>query len=89
MALDTVTDVGQPLGIAVFVTGNGAAGLRHSISWLIVHPGARQRGIGRAIADEACRRTSHLEPSEVWVECNTRWPSAIAFWRAIGFRERG
>jgi len=87
LAADTVAAGPQPLGIAILVTGSGEAGPRHSISWLIVHPAAQRRGIGRCLVDEASRRADELGATEVFVECHSAWADAVAFWRSVGFIE--
>lgn len=77
----------EPLGLAILVTGSGDVGRRYSISWLIIHPAAQRRGIGRRLVDEASRRALALGATGVSVECHSAWAAAVAFWRALGFEE--
>lgn len=85
LALDILAAIPEPRGIVVLVRGSGGAALRHSISWLLVHPAARRRGVGRWLAAKACRRACTLGATEVFIECHAAWHHAIAFWRSVGF----
>lgn len=73
------------LGLISLVASQSAAGNRHSIGWLVVHPEARRLGVGRALVAHACHRAAELAAETVWVETRSDWPAAIAFWRAVGF----
>ncbi len=77
----------EPLGFVIRVTGCGSARVRHSIAWLVVHPAARRRGVGRGLVSLACRQAHELGASEVWAASLAQWPNAIAFWQANGFKE--
>jgi ribosomal protein S18 acetylase RimI-like enzyme len=72
-------------GLVSLVASQAATGIRHSIGWLLVHPAARRRGVGRALVAHACRRAADLAAAKVWVECRSDWAEAMAFWRAVGF----
>jgi len=74
------------LGLVTLVAGRSAAGERASIAWLLVHPVARRRGIGRLLVGQALRRAQAQGAREVGVECRADWQGAIAFWEAVGFR---
>jgi len=76
---------GRPVGLVSLVASRGVAGVRHSIGWLLVHPAARGRGVGRALVAHACRRAAEQAAGPVWVECRADWTAAMAFWRAVGF----
>ena len=52
---------------------------------VVVHPTARQRGVGRALVTEAVRRAAAEGVSSVGVEVVEGTP-AMAFWGALGFR---
>lgn len=88
LALDTSPPSAQPLGLVTLVTAGPANAFRHSIAWLVVAPKARRRGIGRRLVEAACQRAWHESAPQIWVECHTEWHAAIAFWRAIGFRDQ-
>lgn len=75
------------LGLATLVTNRGATGVRQSIAWLVVHPLARRQGIGRALVTTLCNVVATRESPTVWVECQSRWHSAMRFWRSMGFDE--
>jgi GNAT superfamily N-acetyltransferase len=76
------------LGLAALVTSSGSTGLRKSVAWLLVHPSARRRGIGRSLVETLCHEVSSRDQPEIWVECHTKWEIAMAFWRSMGFQER-
>lgn len=78
-----------PLGLVTLVTSGPAALQRHSIAWLLVHPDARRTGVGRLLAEQACRRAWQAAAARVWVECLSDWTEAMAFWRALGFAAGG
>jgi ribosomal protein S18 acetylase RimI-like enzyme len=77
------------LGLVSLVAGRSARGQRISIAWLLVHPEARRRGIGRLLVGQACRRAHAWGGSELQVECRADWQGAIAFWEAMGFATLG
>ncbi len=81
-------DGGFGMGLISLIRGRSANGLRHSIGWVLVHPAARRRGLGRALVTHACRRAARLAAHEVWVECRADWADAMAFWRSVGFEDR-
>jgi ribosomal protein S18 acetylase RimI-like enzyme len=87
-ALSSSTSSAHVLGLATLVTSTGKSGLRRSIAWLLVHPTARRQGIGRVLVETICHEVSNRDQPEIWVECHTKWQSAMAFWRSMGFRER-
>lgn len=72
-------------GLVTLVTCGTTPRLRHSISWLLVDPAARRRGIGRLLVEQACRHAWARAADRVWVESCSDWSEAIAFWRALGF----
>lgn len=72
-------------GLVSLVASRSATGIRHSIGWLLVHPAARRRGVGRSLVAHACRRAAELAADTVWAECRTDWAEAMAFWRGVGF----
>jgi len=75
----------QTLGLISLVACRSAAGIRHSIGWLVVHPAARRLGVGGALVAHACYRAAQLAAETLWVETRSDWPEAIAFWHAVGF----
>lgn len=78
-------DAGRVVGLVSLVASLATAEVRHSIGWLLVHPDARGRGVGRSLVAKACLRAVERSPGPVWVECRTDWLVAMAFWRAVGF----
>jgi len=83
--------LGQPagpelLGLVTLVAGRSPARERASIAWLLVHPEARQSGIGRLLVGQACRRAQAQGARQIEVECRSDWQEAIVFWEAVGFR---
>ena len=89
IAVPGSADATEVLGLATLVTSTGRARLRRSIAWLLVHPSARRRGIGRALVETICHEASTRDQAELWVECHTQWQIAMAFWRSVGFVARG
>lgn len=60
---------------------------RFSIAWLLVHPHARRRGIATALVTHAIAHATARGAATVYAETNSRWPSAVGFWRSVGFRQ--
>jgi len=78
-----------PAGLISLVTTSGQlAPPRHTIGWLLVHPGARRRGVGRMLAATAVDAARAAAAREVWIEVHPGWTGAWAFWQSIGFRPR-
>ena len=77
----------RALGLISLVGSCVVSGRRYSLGWLLVHPEMRRQGLGRVLAEHACRRASELSAEQVWVETKSNWTAALAFWRSIGFRE--
>jgi ribosomal protein S18 acetylase RimI-like enzyme len=84
-ALEPPTE--SPAGLATLVTAAGRQRIRHSIGWLLVHPSARRRGLGRRLVTELLAVAAKRDVPDVWVETRSEWPAATAFWRACGFSE--
>ena len=82
-------DAAAPLGLISLVTTSGPRGIsRHTIGWLLVHPAARRRGVGRMLAAAAIDAARAAAAREVWIEVHPGWTGAWAFWQSIGFRPR-
>lgn len=81
-AVDTASCLGL---IALVEAGHGQA-CRFSISWLLVSPHARRRGVGTALVDHAVRMAATLGATHVFVETRADWPAARAFWNAVASR---
>lgn len=76
---------GEPAGLATLVTASGGQRLRVSIGWLLVHPAARGRGLGRRLVATLLMVAQQRTIDRMWVETRSDWPAATAFWRACGF----
>jgi ribosomal-protein-alanine N-acetyltransferase len=53
---------------------------------LDVHPEARRRGVGRALADEVLKRLVRAGARRLRLEVDVRNDGAIAFYKSLGFR---
>lgn len=89
LALDGPGPLPPAAGLVTLVTSGPAERQRHSISWLLVRPAARRRGVGRLLVEHACGHAWARAADRVWVECRADWTAAIAFWRAMGFSSAG
>lgn len=89
LAIQPTTSGEGAVGLISLVTSCLATGIRHSIGWLLVHPAARRRGVGRALVACACHRAADRDGKSVWVECRSDWTVAMAFWQAVGFTAAG
>lgn len=78
----------RAIGLVSLVAAGPAAGVRHSIGWLLVEPGHRRRGVGTALVHRALAEAGRWGATEVWVETHTAWPTATAFWKHLGFTTR-
>ncbi|SNY45606.1 GNAT family N-acetyltransferase [Paractinoplanes atraurantiacus] len=54
-----------------------------------VHPATRRRGIGRALMGELERRAARAGLTSLHLDTATNQPPAMAFYRALGYREAG
>jgi len=80
-------DSDRPVGFAAAVVAGARGVARHSIAWLLVSDDRRRRGVGRALVAAAVTRARERGAAEVWVETRSDWIDAVAFWRAVGFRD--
>lgn len=55
-------------------------GPRYSISWLLVHPSCRRRGVGGRLVHEAIAAVREAGGRAVHVETLASWADAVAFW---------
>jgi ribosomal protein S18 acetylase RimI-like enzyme len=72
------------VGDAGFVTA--------AVGWIVqvgVVPGARRRGLARALVTEALRRMTAAGEPEAWLNVNVNNPGAAALYRRLGFADRG
>jgi len=81
------THAGCPLGLVALVEAGSTPTLRFSIAWLLVHPRARRRGVGRALVARAVAHAQSRAATVVFAETRSSWPAATAFWRAVGFEQ--
>ena len=56
-----------------------------SIPWLLVHPAARRRGVGRMLVNTAVNHARSQGAIAVTAETLAAWGNAAAFWPAVGF----
>jgi GNAT superfamily N-acetyltransferase len=59
-----------------------------SIPWLLVHPDARRRGVGRMLVNTAVTHARSQGAVAVTAETLAAWGNATAFWPAVGFSTR-
>lgn len=59
-----------------------------SIPWLLVHPDARRRGVGRMLVNTAVTHARSQGAVLVTAETLAAWGNATAFWPAVGFSTR-
>ena len=59
-----------------------------SIPWLLVHPAARRRGVGRMLVNMAVAHAGSQGAIAVTAETLAAWGNAAAFWPAVGFSIR-
>lgn len=78
---------GEMAGLATLVTASGGPRIRVSIGWLLVHPSARGRGLGRGLVATLLTAAHRRGIDRVWIETRSDWLAATAFWRACGFSE--
>ena len=75
-------------GVILFIesTPAGEGSPRFSIPWLLVRPESRRSGVGRALVAAVLDHAKGLGAPRVTIDTLDRWPEAVAFWRAVGFR---
>jgi len=78
----------RPVGFVALVRAGSEDGPRWSIGWLVVDPGWRRRGIGRALVATAVRFAGARGAWLVHVETLARWPAAAAFWGQVELAAR-
>ena len=78
----------RPVGVVALVRAGSQDGPRWSIGWLVVDPGARRRGIGRALVATAVRFAGARGAWLVHAETLARWPAAAAFWGKLELAAR-
>ncbi len=77
---------GRAVGCVAFALG--AAG-EAEVKRLFVDPGARGRGIGRALLAHLERAAAQAGVSLLQLETGVKQPEALALYRAFGYVERG
>jgi ribosomal protein S18 acetylase RimI-like enzyme len=74
----------RPLVGLLLVVRTGTACLqRWSISWLVVHPAFRRRGLGRSLVSVACDHVRQQGGGHLHVETHAKWLEAVRFWRSV------
>lgn len=76
-------DTPEPVGTAAL----SQHGPRHFLSWLLVAPESRRRGVGAALVAHVEATAARLGAAELLVETDSSWTEATAFYRRIGFRD--
>jgi GNAT superfamily N-acetyltransferase len=73
-----------PLGLAALIVPTAGAP-SFSIAWLLVHPGARRRGVATWLVATAIAAARETGARHVTAETHPAWAEAVAFWEAMGF----
>jgi GNAT superfamily N-acetyltransferase len=76
-------DGGDPVGFVCLTRADAVRGTRFSLSWLLVHPRWRQRGVGRHLVDAALLAAHRDGARDIHVETRSDWPDAAAFWSRV------
>lgn len=71
-------------GLLLVVRTGRASLQRWSISWLLVHPEFRRRGLGRSLVSAACDHVRRQGGGHLHVETHADWLEAVRFWQSVG-----
>ena len=75
------------VGTATLAWRGSAGGGKPVIHWLAVLPEYRRRGVARLLVAQLERLVWQSGGREVALETHAAWTDAVAFYRAIGYRE--
>jgi GNAT superfamily N-acetyltransferase len=74
---------GDPIGLVCLTRVHVDRGPRFSLSWLLVHPRWRRRGVGRRLVDAALLAAHRAGARDIDVETRSDWPDAAGFWARV------
>jgi GNAT superfamily N-acetyltransferase len=74
---------GDPIGLVCLTRVDVERDPRFSLSWLLVHPHWRRRGVGRRLVDTALSVAHRDGARDVGVETRSDWPDAAGFWSRV------
>jgi len=77
----------RAIGTATLAWRGSAGGGKPVIHWLGVLPEYRRRGVGRLLVAQLEQMVWHSGGREVGLETHAAWTDAVAFYRALGYRE--
>jgi mycothiol synthase len=78
---------GEIIGTVTVAVRDVSRGPRASIHWLAVLPSWRKRGIGRLLVATAELAAWHSGCRDVHLETHSGWRSAVALYRALGYKD--
>lgn len=79
-----VYDKDVPIAYVLFDIGNGRGGIA-----LVINPACRRKGYGRAVIHYVIERLSSSDCESIEVSVRPRNQPSLAFFRSIGFKDRG
>lgn len=65
--------------------GDGQAGGKPVVHWLVVHPRWRRRGIGKTLLAHLERAAWECDLPQIWLETHDAWDGAGGFYRNLGY----
>ena len=78
-----------PIGTAVLARRGPAGAGVPVIHWLAVLPDYRRQGVGRLLVAQLESLAWQSGEREIALETHASWTAAVAFYRALGYRESG
>jgi ribosomal protein S18 acetylase RimI-like enzyme len=84
-----VADTGERVvGMVTLCAFRTLTGPKAFLDHLVVDPGFRRRGIGRALVEHAIERAAAAEASRIDLTANDAKEAGHSLYRSLGFRER-